>query len=52
MCYICNIERESLEKKNEKFKDHITKKHFLWNYVFYIISLNSKNKTDYSGLEY
>lgn len=24
----------------------------MWNYAFYIISLNAKNKTDYTGLEY
>ena len=51
-CYICNIPRQNLEKKKIRFKDHIVEKHLLWNYVFYIISLNCKNKTDYTGLEY
>lgn len=51
-CYICNVTRDDLEKKKLKFKDHITEKHFLWNYVFYIISLNSKSKQDFTGLEY
>jgi hypothetical protein len=27
-------------------------KHFLWNYVFYIYSLEKKSQTDYTGLEY
>lgn len=51
-CYICNVTRDKLEKDKIKFKDHITQKHFLWNYVFYIISLNSKSKQDFTGLEY
>ena len=27
-------------------------KHFLWNYIYYILCLYSKNETEYSGLEY
>lgn len=34
------------------FDDHILKKHYLWNYIFYIIALEKKNETDYTGLEY
>lgn len=51
-CYICNITREKLEKKGEKFEEHINKRHHLWNYIFYIIALEKKNETDYTGLEY
>jgi hypothetical protein len=42
-CFICNMPREIMEKKGEKFKDHTENTHFLWNYVFYIISLERKN---------
>ncbi len=41
-----------MEKKGETFTDHTLKKHFLWNYVFYIIALERKNSNDYTGLEY
>ena len=49
-CYICNVSREKLEKDGMKFNEHILEKHFLWNYVFYIIYLREKNSTDYTGL--
>jgi inositol 1,4,5-triphosphate receptor type 1/inositol 1,4,5-triphosphate receptor type 3 len=51
-CYICNISRETLEKNRISFQDHITDKHYLWNYVFFIYFLDKKSPTDYSGMEY
>lgn len=39
-----------MEKKGESFVDHTTNKHFLWNYVFYIIALERKSSNDYTGL--
>ncbi len=51
-CYICDIDRETLQKRRISFKDHINGKHFLWNYVFFIYYLDKKSPTDYSGLEY
>ena len=49
-CYICNISREKLEKDGVKFSEHTKEKHFLWNYVFYVIYLRGKDATDYTGL--
>ena len=34
------------------FIEHTRKKHFLWNYIFYLITLRNKSPTDYTGLEY
>lgn len=51
-CYICNMSRERIEKAKERFSDHITYRHHLWNYIFYIIALEKKNETEYTGLEY
>ena len=51
-CYICNVEREILEKDGLTFEDHTRKQHFLWNYIFYIYVLKLKDETDYTGLEY
>ena len=48
-CYICNVTRETVEKEKEDFQEHI-KKHFLWNYIFYIYVLELKDATDYTGL--
>ena len=51
-CYICNMDRERMEKEGQKFEEHIKNKHHLWNYIFYIIALEKKDDTEYSGLEY
>lgn len=41
-----------LEKNNEKFDVHISEKHFLWNYIYFLYCLRMKNETEYTGLEY
>ncbi|MCB0369611.1 MAG: hypothetical protein KDD45_09250, partial [Bdellovibrionales bacterium] len=28
------------------------KRHFLWNYIYYLYVLKQKDKTDYTGLEF
>ena len=38
-CFICHITRETVEKRKEDFKFHRDKKHYLWNYVDYMIFL-------------
>jgi hypothetical protein len=38
-CFICHINRETVEKKKEDFQFHRDKKHYLWNYVNYMIFL-------------
>ena len=38
-CFICHINRETVEKRKEDFKFHRDKKHNLWNYVDYLIFL-------------
>ena len=44
-CFVCGIEKETLEKTNEDLKTHYQSKyHKLWNYVFYIYYLNKKVK--------
>ena len=39
-CFICHITREIIEKKREDFQIHRNQKHYLWNYVEYMIFLN------------
>ncbi|KAL4426931.1 hypothetical protein ABPG74_012931 [Tetrahymena malaccensis] len=49
-CYICGVERATLEKKDLIFEEHI-KKHNLWEYLFYIQSIILKEETEYTGIE-
>lgn len=49
-CFICGIQRETLEKKNEDLKTHYKSQyHKLWDYVFYLYHL--KNQETKTGLE-
>ena len=51
-CYICNLEYLIFERAVEGgFARHIEKDHNLWQYVFYIVNLQSKNSSDYDGVE-
>jgi len=53
-CFICGISRQILDKKTEErrgFPYHINLEHNLWNYIFYILYLKDKEKTEYSGFE-
>ena len=44
-CFICNKDRDSIEKDGDNFKSHINSSHFLWNYIFYAHVLLGKDKT-------
>ena len=49
-CFICGIDRETLEKKSLDLKTHYTQQyHKLWNYVFYLYHLEKQTKK--TGLE-
>ena len=39
ICFICNGERNSIEKRGENFQEHTTKVHNIWTYVDYLIGL-------------
>jgi hypothetical protein len=46
-CFICNKTRDDLEKEYgaNGFDNHINQQHNLWDYLFFIAYLNSKNTT-------
>lgn len=51
-CFICDFERFTFDKESEGgFVRHISKDHNLWYYVYYIVHLQSKETTDYTGIE-
>ena len=39
VCFICGIDKETCEKKGEKFEEHLSGVHNLWIYVEYMIGL-------------
>ena len=50
-CYICGLDRELFERNNIDFDVHVKKDHYLWNYIYYIAYLNSRNQADLTGTE-
>ena len=50
-CYICNIDRYVFDRYAEGFEYHIEQDHNLWNYLFYILYLKSKDPTEFTGVE-
>lgn len=51
VCFICNFPRLEFDKNGEGFEKHIEKDHNLWNYVYFILFLTSKNTSDHNGIE-
>lgn len=51
-CFICNFDRFVFDKETEGgFMRHISKDHNLWFYVYYIVHLQSKDPTEFTGIE-
>ena len=46
-CFICHVNKSTLEKNRQNFNEHRTKVHNLWNYVDYMITLKF---TDFHNL--
>lgn len=45
-CFICNIEKDVLEKNSINFEEHCKKDHFIWDYAYYIITLRLQDSQD------
>ncbi|XP_031422658.1 inositol 1,4,5-trisphosphate receptor type 3 isoform X2 [Clupea harengus] len=50
-CFICGLERDKFDNKTVSFEEHIKSEHNIWNYLYFIVLLREKNKTDYTGPE-
>ncbi|XP_026223941.1 inositol 1,4,5-trisphosphate receptor type 3 isoform X2 [Anabas testudineus] len=50
-CFICGLERDKFDNKTVSFEEHINLEHNIWNYLYFIVLLREKNKTDYTGPE-
>uniref|UniRef100_A0A3B5A7S7 Ion transport domain-containing protein n=1 Tax=Stegastes partitus TaxID=144197 RepID=A0A3B5A7S7_9TELE len=50
-CFICGLERDKFDNKTVSFEEHIKLEHNIWNYLYFIVLVREKNKTDYTGPE-
>ncbi|EGR32730.1 hypothetical protein IMG5_072330, partial [Ichthyophthirius multifiliis] len=51
-CFICNLERDVFENQGLNFKKHRKKEHNIWNYIYYIVYLQQKDKNSFNGTDY
>ena len=45
------LERSSFDNSSTSFEDHCKREHNMWHYLFFIVLLNVKDPTEYSGPE-
>ncbi|KAK6303912.1 hypothetical protein J4Q44_G00263660 [Coregonus suidteri] len=50
-CFICGLERDKFDNKTVSFEEHIKLEHNIWKYLYFIVLVREKNKTDYTGPE-
>jgi hypothetical protein len=54
-CTICGLKKEDIEKIYDIYKKnyntHTKYDHNIFNYIYYIIYLNIKRKTEFTGME-
>lgn len=48
---VAGLERDKFDNKTVSFEEHINVEHNIWNYLYFIVLLREKNKTDYTGPE-
>ena len=52
MCFICGLNRQTLDRDTEGgFDAHSMEDHEVWNYVYFLIHLQIKDKSDMNGVE-
>ena len=49
-CFICHVNKNSLEKNRQNFEEHRNKIHYLWNYVDYMITLKFSDVHDLNAI--
>ncbi len=52
MCFICGLNKWQIEKRGETFLTHRKYTHNLWDYVYFMIRLNSVNSHSVNGIEH
>ena len=49
-CFICHINKNTVEKNREDFSVHVNKIHNMWNYVSYMIFVKLSNVHDLNSI--
>jgi len=50
-CFICGVQANTFQQKALGFEYHIKREHNMWNYLFFFVHLDEKNKDEYTFAE-
>uniref|UniRef100_A0A0N4WC63 RIH_assoc domain-containing protein n=1 Tax=Haemonchus placei TaxID=6290 RepID=A0A0N4WC63_HAEPC len=50
-CFICGLERGKFDNRPVTFEDHQAEEHNLWHYLYFIVWLQIKDETEFTGPE-
>uniref|UniRef100_A0A913HZP3 Inositol 1,4,5-trisphosphate receptor n=1 Tax=Strongyloides stercoralis TaxID=6248 RepID=A0A913HZP3_STRER len=50
-CFICGLERGKFDNHSVSFETHRNNEHNLWHYLFFIVLLQEKDPTEFTGPE-
>jgi hypothetical protein len=50
-CFICGLDRSKFDNKSITFEDHVQTEHNMWHYLYFLILLKQKDKTEFTGPE-
>merc|ERR1712134_174673 len=48
---MCSIDKQTFDRSGTPFDIHIKKEHNMWQYLYCLVYLNTKDPTEYTGLE-
>jgi len=51
VCFICGLERTVFDKDGVSFEKHTRLEHDVWNYIYYLVYMDQKDKFEYNGTE-
>lgn len=50
-CFICGLPRSAFESRSVAFEEHIQIEHNLWHYLYFIVLIKTKSRTELNGPE-
>lgn len=50
-CFVCGLNRSLFENRTVTFEEHIQNEHNLWHYLYFIVLIKIKSRTELSGPE-
>lgn len=50
-CFICGLDRTKFDNKTISFDEHSKIEHNMWNYLYFLILIKVKDKTEFTGPE-